>query len=86
MTKKLTPNFLSGTNTRHNPTNNKTVSDDLQNVSGNIVVPPHYRLTKLGKHMTHLPIDLKIPRIFYGVPFWEMPDLLDIDDRFQELV
>ena len=48
--------------------------------------PPRYRLTKLGEQMARLPIDPKIPRIFYGVPFWEMPDLLDIDDRFQELV
>ena len=48
--------------------------------------PNRYRLTKLGEQMARLPIDPKIPRIFYGVPFWEMPDLLDIDDRFQELV
>ncbi|EFC88523.1 hypothetical protein NEIMUCOT_04902 [Neisseria mucosa ATCC 25996] len=48
--------------------------------------PSRYRLIKLGKQMAHLPIDLKIPRIFYGVPFWEMPDLQDIDDGFQELV
>ena len=76
----------SGIHARHNPTNDKTVSGDLQNASGNIVAPTRYRLTKLGEQMARLPIDPKIPRIFYGVPFWEMPDLLDIDDRFQELV
>ena len=59
------------------------LSDGLQSRSFNI---PRYRLTKLGEQMARLPIDPKIPRIFYGVPFWEMPDLLDIDDRFQELV
>ena len=53
----------SGTHTRHNPTNDKTVSDDLQNVSGNIVAPPRYRLTKLGEQMARLPIDPKIARI-----------------------
>ncbi|WP_107858184.1 hypothetical protein [Neisseria subflava] len=47
---------------------------------------PRYRLTKLGEQMACLPIDLKIPRIFYGVPFWVMSDLQDIDDEFQELV
>ena len=53
----------SGTHTRHNPTNDKTVSDDLQNASGNIVAPPRYRLTKLGEQMARLPIDPKIARI-----------------------
>ena len=48
---------------RNNPTNDKTVSDDLQNVSGNIVAPPRYRLTKLGEQMARLPIDPKIARI-----------------------
>ena len=68
---------------RSNPAN---VSDGLQNSSGHIGANTRYRLTKLGEQMARLPIDPKIPRIFYGVPFWEMPDLLDIDDRFQELV
>ncbi len=53
----------SGIHARHNPTNDKTVSDDLQNASGNIVAPPHYRLTKLGEQMARLPIDPKIARI-----------------------
>lgn len=53
----------SGIHVRHNPTNDKTVSDDLQNVSGNIVAPPRYRLTKLGEQMARLPIDPKIARI-----------------------
>jgi len=53
----------SGIHARHNPTNDKTVSDDLQNVSGNIVAPPRYRLTKLGEQMARLPIDPKIARI-----------------------
>ena len=52
-----------GIHARHNPTNDKTVSDDLQNASGNIVAPPRYRLTKLGEQMAHLPIDPKIARI-----------------------
>ena len=52
-----------GIHARHNPTNNKTVSDDLQNASGNIVAPPRYRLTKLGEQMARLPIDPKIARI-----------------------
>lgn len=52
-----------GIHARHNPTNDKTVSDDLQNVSGNIVAPPRYRLTKLGEQMARLPIDPKIARI-----------------------
>ena len=53
----------SGIHARHNPTNDKTVSDDLQNVSGNIVARPRYRLTKLGEQMARLPIDPKIARI-----------------------
>ena len=53
----------SGIHTRHNPTNDKTVSDDLQNISGNIVAPTRYRLTKLGEQMARLPIDPKIARI-----------------------
>ena len=53
----------SGIHTRHNPTNDKTVSDDLQNISGNIVAPTRYRLTKLGEQMVRLPIDPKIARI-----------------------
>ncbi|OFJ80259.1 ATP-dependent helicase [Neisseria sp. HMSC072F04] len=53
----------SGIHARHTPTNDKTVSDDLQNVSGNIVAPPRYRLTKLGEQMARLPIDPKIARI-----------------------
>ena len=53
----------SGIHARHNPTNDKTVSDDRQNVSGNIVAPPRYRLTKLGEQMARLPIDPKIARI-----------------------
>ena len=53
----------SGIHARHNPTNDKTVSDDRQNASGNIVVPPRYRLTKLGEQMARLPIDPKIARI-----------------------
>ena len=53
----------SGIHARHNSTNDKTVSDDLQNVSGNIVAPPRYRLTKLGEQMARLPIDPKIARI-----------------------
>ena len=53
----------SGIHARHNPTNDKTVSDDLQNASGNIVAPPRYRLTKLGEQMARLPIDPKIARI-----------------------
>ena len=53
----------SGIHARHNPTNDKTVSDDLQNVSGNIAAPPRYRLTKLGEQMARLPIDPKIARI-----------------------
>ncbi|EEP68696.1 acetyltransferase, GNAT family [Kingella oralis ATCC 51147] len=53
----------SSIHTRHNPTNDKTVSDDLQNASGNIVAPPRYRLTKLGEQMARLPIDPKIARI-----------------------
>ena len=53
----------SGIHARHNPTNDKTVSDDRQNASGNIVAPPRYRLTKLGEQMAHLPIDPKIARI-----------------------
>ena len=53
----------SGIHARHNPTNDKTVSDDLQNASGNIVTPPRYRLTKLGEQMARLPIDPKIARI-----------------------
>ena len=48
---------------RNNPTNDKTVSDDLQNASGNIIAPPRYRLTKLGEQMARLPIDPKIARI-----------------------
>ena len=52
-----------GIHARHNPTNDKAVSDDLQNASSNIVAPPRYRLTKLGKQMAHLPIDPKIARI-----------------------
>ena len=52
-----------GIHARHNPTNNKTVSDDLQNASGNIVAPPRYRLTQLGEQMARLPIDPKIARI-----------------------
>ena len=52
-----------GIHARHNPTNNKTVSDDLQNASGNIVAPPRYRLTRLGEQMARLPIDPKIARI-----------------------
>ena len=52
-----------GIHARHNPTNDKTVSDDLQNASGNIVAPPRYRLTKLGEQMARLPIDPKIARI-----------------------
>ena len=53
----------SGIHARHNPTNDKTVSDDLQSASGNIVAPPRYRLTKLGEQMARLPIDPKIARI-----------------------
>ena len=53
----------SGIHARHNPANDKTVSDDLQNASGNIVAPPRYRLTKLGEQMARLPIDPKIARI-----------------------
>ena len=53
----------SGIHARHNPTNDKTVSDDRQNASGNIVAPPRYRLTKLGEQMARLPIDPKIARI-----------------------
>ena len=53
----------SGIHARHNPTNDKTVSDDLQNASGNIVAPTRYRLTKLGEQMARLPIDPKIARI-----------------------
>ena len=53
----------SGIHARHNPTNDKTASDDLQNASGNIVAPPRYRLTKLGEQMARLPIDPKIARI-----------------------
>ena len=53
----------SGIHARHNTTNDKTVSDDPQNVSGNIVAPPRYRLTKLGEQMARLPIDPKIARI-----------------------
>ena len=53
----------SGIHARHNPTNDKTVSDDLQNASGNIIAPPRYRLTKLGEQMARLPIDPKIARI-----------------------
>ena len=53
----------SGIHARHNPTNDKTVSDDLQNASGNIVAPPRYRLTRLGEQMARLPIDPKIARI-----------------------
>ena len=53
----------SGIHARHNPTNDKTVSDDLQNFSGNIVAPPRYRLTRLGEQMARLPIDPKIARI-----------------------
>ena len=53
----------SGIHARHNPTNDKTVSDDLQNASSNIVAPPRYRLTKLGEQMARLPIDPKIARI-----------------------
>ena len=53
----------SGIHAQHTPTNDKTVSDDLQNVSGNIVAPPRYRLTKLGEQMARLPIDPKIARI-----------------------
>lgn len=53
----------SGIHARHNPTNDKTVSDDLQNASGNIGAPPRYRLTKLGEQMARLPIDPKIARI-----------------------
>ena len=53
----------SGIHARHTPTNDKTVSDDLQNASGNIVAPPRYRLTKLGEQMARLPIDPKIARI-----------------------
>ena len=56
----------SGIHTRHNPTNDKTVSDDLQNISGNIVAPTRYRLTKLGEQMARLPIDPKIARILIG--------------------
>ena len=52
-----------GIHARHNPTNDKTVLDDLQNASGNIVAPPRYRLTKLGEQMARLPIDPKIARI-----------------------
>ena len=52
-----------GIHARHNPTNDKTVSDDLQNASGNIIAPPRYRLTKLGEQMARLPIDPKIARI-----------------------
>ena len=52
-----------GIHARHNPTNDKTVSDDLQNASSNIVAPPRYRLTKLGEQMARLPIDPKIARI-----------------------
>ena len=44
-----------GIHARHNPTNDKTVSDDLQNASSNIVALPRYRLTKLGEQMAHLP-------------------------------
>ena len=53
----------SGIHARHNPTNDKTVSDDRQNASGSIVAPPRYRLTKLGEQMARLPIDPKIARI-----------------------
>ena len=53
----------SGIHARHNSANDKTVSDDLQNASGNIVAPPRYRLTKLGEQMARLPIDPKIARI-----------------------
>ena len=53
----------SGIHARHNPTNDKTILDDLQNASGNIVAPPRYRLTKLGEQMARLPIDPKIARI-----------------------
>ena len=53
----------SSIHARHNPTNDKTVLDDLQNASGNIVAPPRYRLTKLGEQMARLPIDPKIARI-----------------------
>ena len=53
----------SGIHARHNPTNDKPASDDLQNASGNIVAPPRYRLTKLGEQMARLPIDPKIARI-----------------------
>ena len=53
----------SGIHAQHNPTNDKTVSDDLQNASGNIGVSPRYRLAKLGEQMARLPIDPKIARI-----------------------
>ena len=53
----------SGIHARQNQTNDKTVSDDRQNASGNIVTPPRYRLTKLGEQMARLPIDPKIARI-----------------------
>ncbi len=68
--------------------NGRNEFSQSKNFSSSLKTPtkPRYRLTKLGEQMARLPIDPKIPRIFYGVPFWEMPDLLDIDDRFQELV
>ena len=53
----------SGIHARQNQTNDKTVSDDLQNASGNIVTHPRYRLTRLGEQMACLPIDPKIARI-----------------------
>ena len=53
----------SGIHARQNQTNDKTVSDDLQNASGNIVTHPRYRLTRLGEQMARLPIDPKIARI-----------------------
>ena len=53
----------SGIHARHNPTNDKTISDGLQNSSGHIGANARYRLTKLGEQMARLPIDPKIARI-----------------------
>ena len=69
----------SGIHARHNPTNDKTVSDDLQNASGNIVAPPRYRLTQLGEQMARLPIDPKIARILLAAKKHDcMADILVI--------
>jgi|GEM_PF-3456159 len=68
----------SSIHARHNPTNDKTVLDDLQNASGNIVAP-HYRLTKLGEQMARLPIDPKIARILLAAKKYDcMAEILVI--------